>query len=234
MIQIKYEGRLGNKMFQYAAAYILSKKHNQKIESELPGYPCKENKDAKEKIYTTSIQIKNDNYQKTFNQTSIDSNLILNDYFQTSEFVNLHKKELKQCFDSNEDPIDGTIIHYRIGDLIRHHDGKALTKIEYFEKCLQYIKNKDNIYITTDSPEHENIKYLVKNYNMEIINKSPADTIKFSSRFKNKILSLGTFSWWIGFLGNKESNVFCPIQKEYVDWLGDIYVFENWKYISYK
>lgn len=40
MITIKYSGGLGNKMFAYGAAHILSKKHKMEISSELPGYHC--------------------------------------------------------------------------------------------------------------------------------------------------------------------------------------------------
>ena len=111
---------------------------------------------------------------------------------------------------------------------------KAAASLAYYEKAISHLDNKKNIYITTDSPEHKNIKYLIKKYDMRLVNTSPEKTIKYGLQFKNKILSLGTFSWWMAFLGNENANIFCPVQNEYFNWVGDIYVFDNWKYISCK
>lgn len=234
MISIKYSGGLGNKMFMYGAAHILSKKHKMLITSELPGYPCNPNVDIIQQKFSSSILVKNKNFIEISEKENVESNLILESYFQTSEIVNKYKTDLKSCFELDQSPIEGTIIHYRLGDLLNLYNQEAVTKLGYFEKCIGYLNNKENIYITTDSPKHEHITYLVNKYNMKLIDIKRADTIKFASRFTNKILSMGTFSWWIGFLGTQNSNVFCPISNEYVDWMGDIYVLEQWNYVSFK
>jgi hypothetical protein len=234
MISIKYSGGLGNKMFMYGAAHILSKKHKMLITSELPGYPCNQNMDIIQRQFSSDILVKNKNFMEISEQETIESNLTLEAYFQTSEIVNKYKNNLKSCFELDQEPIDGTIIHYRLGDLLNLYNQEAVTKLNYFEKCIGYLNNKDNIYITTDSPKHEHITYLVDKYNMQLIDIKRADTIKFASRFTNKILSMGTFSWWIGLLGKQESTVYCPIPTEYVDWMGDIYVLDNWNYVSFK
>ena len=234
MITIKYSGGLGNKMFVYGAAHILSKKHKMEISSELPGYHCNLNLNIIPRQFLSEIVVKNKNFIEIAEMETIESNLILDAYFQTSEIVNKYKSDLKSCFELDQEPIEGTIIHYRMGDLLHLYDRTAVTKLSYFEKCIDYLNNKNNIYITTDSPKNEIIRYLIDKYNMNLVDIKRADTIKFASRFTNKILSMGTFSWWIGLLGNQNSNVFCPIPTEYVDWMGDIYVLNNWNYVSYK
>jgi len=90
------------------------------------------------------------------------------------------------------------------------------------------------MYIITDSPDYKDILYLTDKYDIKLVDMKRADAIKFGSRFTNKILSMGTFSWWIGFLGKQISNVYCPIPSEYINWMGDIYVLNDWNYISYK
>ena len=234
MITVKYSGGLGNKMFRYGAAHILSKKHKMLISSELPEYPCNPNLDIIPRQFSSEILVTNKNFMEISEKENVESNLILDAYFQTSEIVNKYKADLKSCFELDQEPINGTIIHYRMGDLLHLYKQEAVTKLSYFEKCIGYLNDKNNIYITTDSPNDETIKYLVNKYNMTLIDIKRADTIKFASRFTNKILSMGTFSWWIGLLGKQDSNVYCPIPTEYVDWMGDIYVLNNWNYVSYK
>lgn len=234
MITINYGGGLGNRMFMYAAAYVLSKKHKILIKTNLSEYPHEEILDVKNYEFNNEIVVTNKNFMSIYESDEIKSNLLLNDYFQTSEIVTKFQYEFKECFNLNLNPINGTIIHYRLGDLLIFYNSEAVTKLNYFEKCIDCIENKKNMYITTDSPHHENVQYLVDKYNIKLIDIKRADTIKFASRFTNKILSTGTFSWWIGFLGNQKSNVYCPIPDEYYKWLGDIYIFKEWNYVSYK
>jgi hypothetical protein len=45
-----------------------------------------------------------------------------------------------------------------------------------------------------------------------------------------KVLSLGTFSWWIGFLRSKsrKHTIFCPDVDKYKKWHGDIFPMKGW------
>jgi hypothetical protein len=230
----KYSGGLGNKMFIYGAAQILSKNHGLMVTPKLLEYPCNYNKNFNITKFESDIIVNNNNFLEITNLKKIKSNLLLDGYFQTAEIVYKYKNDFKALFEIDQEPIEGTIIHYRLGDLLSLYNGEAVTKLCYFEKCIQYINKKENIYITTDSPSHESINYLIKKYNIKLIDIKRSDTIKFASRFTNKILSMGTFSWWIGLLGIQKSNVYCPIPHEYIDWMGNIYVLNNWNYVSYK
>lgn len=234
MININYVGGLGNRMFMYAAANVLSKKHKLQVNNVFEEYPTQPNLDITHRKYDSDLIVDNNNFMSVYDSDDIKSNLILNDFFQTREIVTRFENEFKNCFRQELDPIDGTIIHYRLGDLLNLYNQEAVTKLSYFKKCIDLLEDKKNIYLTTDSPDHENIKYLIEKYNIKLIDLKRSETIQFASRFKSKILSTGTFSWWIGFLGNQHSNVYCPILNEYYAWLGDIYIFNDWNYISYK
>ena len=120
-----------------------------------------------------------------------------------------------------------TFVHVRLGDI--SHD-EASCDINYYRKALIGLNGG---YISSDSPNHDIITKLSEEFNLKIFESSPEETIIFGSQFENKILSLGTFSWWIGFLGN-QNNVICPVQKEYREWHGDIFPFLNWKEVSVK
>ena len=234
MIRINYKGGLGNKMFMYAAAYVLSKKHKLIVATKLDEFPCKINNDVVARSFNTETIVNNNNFISIYNNNHIDSNLVLSDFFQTKEIISLFQNEFRECFELNLTSIDGAIIHYRLGDLLSFKDKNIVPKLSYFEKCIGLIEDKKKLYITTDSPNHKNIKYLINKYDIKLIDLKRSETIKFASQFTTKILSTGTFSWWIGFLGNQNSKIYCPISNEYDVWLGDIYIFNNWNYISYK
>lgn len=234
MITINYHGGLGNFMFMYAAAHLLSIKHKMPIKENpngYPKYPVNINTDVLYRTFDTDLIVKTEDFLDCFNKQEINQNLILDGYFQKKKIINCYGDKIRKCFHTNQEPIDGTIIHYRLGDLLHLYNGEAVTKLKYFDRCLEQIKDKSNIYITTDSPDHDNIKYLQDKYNVQLVNIKRVPTIMYASRFKNKILSLGTFSWWIAYLGY-QGNIYCPINTEYIDWAGEIYTFDNWKYIS--
>lgn len=234
MITIQYSGGIGNYMFMYAAAHLLSIKHKMPIKSHpkgFPKYPFNQNTDVIDRHFETDLVIKSADFLDCLNKPEINQNLILDDYFQKINIINCYGDKIRKCFHTDQEPIDGTIIHYRLGDLLHLYNGEAVTKLKYFDRCLEQIEDKSNIHITTDSPDHDNIKYLQDKYNAQLVNLKRVPTMMYACRFKNKILSLGTFSWWIAYLGY-QGNIYCPINTEYIDWAGEIYAFDNWKYIS--
>lgn len=234
MITINYCGGMGNYMFMYAAAHLLSIKHKMPIKSDpngFPKYPVNQNTDIIERYFDTDLVVKTEDFLGCLNKKEINQNIILDGYFQKINIINCYGDTIRKCFHIEQEPIDGTIIHYRLGDLLHLYNREAVTTLKYFENCLEQIEDKRNMYITSDSPTHDNIKYLQDKYNLQLVDMKRVPTMMFASRFKNKILSLGTFSWWIAYLGY-QGNIYCPIQKEYIDWAGEIYAFDNWKYIS--
>ena len=79
----------------------------------------------------------------------------------------------------NLNPIQGTIIHYRLGDLLEIYDQQAVIKLNYFEKCINLINNKKNMYIITDSTDYKDILYLTDKYDIKLVDMKRADAIKF-------------------------------------------------------
>lgn len=229
-------GRLGNKILQHSVALIFSKKYKMRIKNFNVDFPFKLNVDIIDKEYNSVIRIQNEDLIRLLeSKEGIQSNINLDDYFQLKEFLVPYKQQILDCLDiPPSDPIDGTIIHYRIGDLMHYPNvpsNELIIDIEYFEKCISFIENTKNRYITTDSPEDSRVKYLCEKYGFELITLSPRDTILYASRFSHKILSLGTFSWWIGFLGD-QTKVYHPDPTEYKQWHGEIFCFDHWNIVS--
>lgn len=235
MIYIAYRGRLGNKLMQYVLARILGEKFDQFVSYSLdvPDFPLIKTNIINKKIYKKTILVDDDNFLEILESQNLNStNLVLSGYFLNKLFVSKYHKNILKLFNINYENKKGVFLHYRIGDFRKYKN--RLVAHEYYIYCLDEILKTSNekIYMSTDSPDHDLIKNLQKKYEINLIEKSPKNTIIYGSQFENKILSLGTFSWWIGFLSN-QNNVYCPNIKEY-GYFTDIFPLERWKSVSEK
>ena len=186
-IRVIYRGRLGNRLLQYTAALVKS------IED---GYSIKNPLDTN---ITKSFDFKIESTEKYIEQDG---------YFQDDEDIKKLIKYKSQIFRDVKEQ-DGIIIHLRLGDLLNAKWAKfdVITILEYIEKALLRVDKIDG-YITTDSPDHNITTHLINKYNLKLYENDPEETILFGSSFKNKILTTGTFSWFIGFLGSQHNVIY--------------------------
>lgn len=205
MIEISYQGRLGNNLFQYGRALCDSIESDNCISNPLDT-----------KIFK-NINLKHST-QKNYTQ---------NGYFQDEETISKFIKYNDKIF-NKVDAEDGLFVHVRLGDLANNLPTGRSCDIDYYEKCINNIEqSKGPRYISSDSPNSKIVIDLINKFNLKLFQASSEETIIFASKFKNKILSMGTFSWWIGFLGAQD-NVYFPDQSKYRIWHGDIFIFDNW------
>ena len=117
-------------------------------------------------------------------------------------------------------------IHVRLGDCIALN---RVPSLEYYIKAIEQTKFEKG-YISSDTPSHEIVTYLMDKFNLAFYADEPAETINFAKDFGNLVVSDGTFSWWIAFL-SKAGSVFYP--KGGPEWCGDIFVFDDWTPIEF-
>ena len=230
------KGRLGNHIIKYISCSIICKKHNLFV-----NYNHKNNVKfltqtqqigillfSGENRHKDIINVNDKNWYNIFNNPNINSNikLVASDFFQkkiiTDEILKyLHNEEImnhyidnnsyQKRFNNNND----CFIHIRLGDVSKHLNLDKIFK--YYIYILNTI-NVDNIYISSDSPQHNKIKELLDLYsNSSTINYNEVDTIKFASTCKHVILSQGTFSAIIGYL-SYYSNVYYYIPDNKTSW----------------
>ena len=200
MLHIKYEGRFGNNLFQYCRGLCF----------------CMQSKHGINNPINTKI-VKAENPKNNHNE-----NIWQEGYYQDKQTIDSFKNNKDYLF-NNHPEIDGSFVHVRLGDIEKLNWSCSA---EYYEQAIESTTFTEG-YISSDSPSSELVGYLMKNYNLKLYKDTAEQTIIFGSRFKNKVLSLGTFSWWIGFLGSQE-NVIFPNPLSHKKWHGPIFQEMNW------
>lgn len=218
MITINYQGRLGNKMFQDAAAEIFIRKNHIFLGD---GW------------YENTIEINDGNFLEWLSKDSIpQANYHFNGFFQIKEFILKYRNELTAMYIKEHQPIDkdDVFVHYRLGDATNL---RFSLPIDYYRHALGKLRcyNQDlKGYISTDSPDNPNVRLLMEEFNLKLYQGTPMSTIHFGASFNNLVLSEGSFSFWIGLLSNADT-VYCN-KREYM-WHGNMFVIPEWIKLNY-
>lgn len=212
------KGRLCNQIIRNLSLSLLAKKYDLYV--EYSNFDNINNKLGIELFignqkYHETINITNNNYMHYFNN-DIKNNKnfnFMNDFFQNEEITTIlynhlkdnkdiiiNKNEYRERYNNNND----IFIHVRLTDASKFNPG-----IDYYIHSLNLLKY-DNIYLGTDNFNDDLIKKLKDLYpNIIFFKEDPIKTIQFGSTCKNIILSHGTFSAIIGYLGFF-SNIYYP------------------------
>lgn len=232
MITIKNHGRLGNAMFRNCAASILSKKFNIKVEEYVRFEPLQALRPKfytqGTKIYENQTMVTYKNFTNIFQKDDIDYGLNLICGCQDKNFVLNYRSEILSQFDLQYDRQykDDLFVHVRLGDCIKNN---RVPSIDYYIKAIEQTRfNKG--YISSDTPSHVIVTFLIKKFNLTLYVNKPAETINFAKGFGNLVISNGTFSWWMAYL-SKAKSVFYPSGGPI--WYGDIFVFDEWTPINF-
>lgn len=104
---------------------------------------------------------------------------------------------------------------------------------KYYANTINLIKKNnevENIYVSSDNPKHDIIQRIIKEFNAKLFNKDEIKTIQFGSTCKYIILSHGSFSAIIGWLGFNSQVYY----KKYIKgkiWHGDMFSVNGWNEI---
>jgi hypothetical protein len=225
-------GRFANHFIRNMASHILAKKYNLKfiysyyneikqlgIDLFIDGINS----------YDDIISIYDCNLMEYINNISINKSIIMNDCYQSKEFILYLKKyfddnnlfdqiKIKNIYNSRYDTNNDIFVHVRLGDTIGFN-----LSFEYYDNIISKIKF-ENGYISSDTINHEICQKLINKYNLIKIELNEIQTIMYGSTCKYIVLSEGTFSWLIGFLA-LYSIVYVP---SIHTWHGDIFVLPEW------
>jgi hypothetical protein len=222
MIHINNFGwRLGNQLFQLAAAISLAEENQDKVAFPEWSYaqyfagdftPFKPNKF----VPRTNVV----RYLQHFHYVPIpySRNLSIDGYFQSEKYFKESEKTIRRMFalkvETNDVKKDSVSIHVRRGDYLEHPQHHPVQPVSYYHEALSKIKEQKNItsiYVFSDDIEwcQANLKF-----DLETTYVIPTQDIYdfgMMSKCDNHIICNSTFSWWSAWLNpNKEKIVVAP------------------------
>ena len=245
MTNVSSYGRFGNHFIRNLAMSLLAKKHNlyvtycsqNLIESLGIDLFCGTQNHSKTEI------IDDFSYFKFYNSDTLTCNFnpnTTNSYFQVKEIIDmiykdLHRDEVQKKiisynpFKARYNQNNDLYVHVRLGDGIQYSPG-----LVYYINAIRNVANYDKLYISTETPDHEYIQTLLKEFpGAVLIRYDEIKTIQFASTCKHIILSHGSFSSVIGYLAFFAENVYFPEFEKGKIWYGAMFFIPSWKKRSY-
>jgi hypothetical protein len=223
---IKLRGRLGNQLFQIAAAYAYCRDYNLDLKINTENFPY--DGESASDPYSRTI-FKNFNYEiplskeceftehNAYKYVKIpdpekDKDIHLNGYFQSLKYFQNYADDFKNLLYTPSDidsmNSDRVAFHIRRGDYLTIENAYKICNTKYFNKCFE-IFDGYNIDIFSDSPEYISNEF--KGYKFNLHRSRPAlDDLILLSKYKNIVCSNSSFSWWGSFLGTNKNKIIVP------------------------
>ena len=214
MIEVRYQGQLGNNLFQYSLGRILAQELGYALVAEpIPYFP------------NTAELVDGDRYQSPEQHLTgqiIDFDGIRRDrrprkvvaegWFQRSEYYHPYRSQIRHWLAI--DPAvrrpavrPDVVVHVRRRDYV--NIGWALPFSFYDEALTRLLPNGGDIFILTDDPGDPFFRRF-KKWRPQFPAGSAIEDLVFLSQARRIIMSQSSFSWWATFLGEPDE-VICPV-----------------------
>ena len=236
MIHLQMQGLIGNNLFQYAFARILSEDLGYALEVTHSPYKAKQNvpqliellshfRDAPLSIpgksfehpIDTTAQVADDGFdghcidlEKMRNRQD-DRKLLIEGFFERYEIFRAHKDRIRSWYACDAINLGYNISEDDVVMHIRRGDfivfGRALS-LDFY---LDVLKDLDfrQLYICGFGLDRE-VKQAFQRYNPIYVQGKPSDDFRFIKGFNRIIQSQSTFAWWAGFLSHARE-LYAPV-----------------------
>ena len=224
MIEVVYDGGLGNYLFQYCFGRILAERLGYKlVANPIPGFPgTYDLVDGHDYSSEKTLTLRGQKPDLTFiNNADSKYHLLLTGYFQRYEYYEHQAQRIRNWF-TVEDNIDfdvgvtDVVLSVRRG---RDYIPRYGLPISYYENALASIEY-DRVFICTNEPDDPFIQFLKKKYSAVVRGggfqggvvdqhylSDALDNFIFIKKFKKIVISNSSFPWWAAFLSDADEIV---------------------------
>lgn len=212
MVEVIYDGNLGNKLFQYCFGRILAEKLGYKLFAKpIEGFPGTY-KEVNGQVHPAglALTLRGQKPDLTFvNDTTVKYHILLTGYFQRYEYYEHYAQGIKTWLAiedniSSDVGVNDVVLGIRRGnDYIPRHG----LPISYYEDALSSMQY-DRVFICTNEPSDPFVRHLQKKYSAKVRSPRALDNLIFIKKFKKIVISNSTFLWWAVFLSDAQEIIF--------------------------
>lgn len=220
MIKVIYDGRLGNRLFQYCFGRILAEELGYQLEAEpISGFPGTEERVVGRVVCDEDPLIFSRTDHPDLNQLlnsppgrSIVVNAYLQDYKYYSRYLPRIRDWLRlapydrQEFQSGPETL---VLHVRLGDYLQ---GLWALSPDFYCRIID-SQPHESLIIVTDSPYSNFLDYF-EQYTPRIISSDEMSDFRWLTNASKLVLSQSTFGWWAAILS--EAEVWMPVTEDSV------------------
>lgn len=220
-VYAKQYGRLGNNLFQKAAAIGYAMKH------EMVYVTCPITTMKAVNFGHKTLKEQSHNYSELpFYPHWTNRSIILDGYWQSEKYFGHCREEVLKAFGYEWEPLNGVCsIHVRRGDYLLYPDKHPVITDVYIDQAISYIRHKTgvNLFMVFS----DDIPYCQEVINSKIYPSCRFDyseridqnrDLEFMSRCEHNIISNSTFSWWGAWLNHNPDKVVISPSKD--NWFG--------------
>jgi hypothetical protein len=217
MVEVYYEGNLGNKLFEYCFARIIAESLGYKLKAEpIEGFPgTKERVDGNDySSYPVQTLIYNELDLQSVLQDKTKRKIEIRGYFQRYQYFKPYKDIIRNKWLMTDIDIEAAIrpedalVVVRLGSYKKCH---SCLPFSYYEEALSSAKAR-RVFLCSDDPGDAFIRRF-KKFDAIIRPTNALDNFKFIMSFNKIIQSQSTFNWWAAFLSSAKE-IYTPIPME--------------------
>lgn len=225
MVEVIYDGGLGNYLFQYCFGRLLAERLAYKlVASPIPGFPgTRELVPGADHSDKEPLVLRGQKPDLSPLQTpGAARRIICSGYFQRYEYYRPHAARIKSWLalrDESPDQVSpgDIVLSIRRG---RDYIPRFGLPLSYYEDALRAVPH-ERVYITTNEPGDPFVRHLARRHGATIRAGSfqggkimpdywtgALDNLMFIIKFRNIVVSNSSFSWWAAYLSSAERIVF--------------------------
>lgn len=213
MISCKFDGRLGNNMFQMAVAVAVAADNGLTC-----GFDKKMLAAYKAEGFFSGIDVWDKEPVWKFEYTeprfrfspvlNVMDGMLLKGWFQTEKYFEHRRQLILDLFGFKKGAIDAVSVHVRRGDYLKLPEHFPFVGIDYLQRAIAEFPHDNFIFFSDD------IAWCKQNFKSDrfaFVSDTPLKDMQVMSMCKHHIISNSTFSWWAAWLNHKaDKKVIAP------------------------
>lgn len=211
MVEVRYNGRLGNQLFMYAAGRIIAEEMGYGLSAEpIEGFEGTRDKVEGERHHrpVQMLSPRDHFLVSEIVEDKTSRKIVLKSYMQHYENIREKSDDVRKWFKlpdgAKADP-NCVVVQVRLGDFVRLGWAPSM---DYYTRVIDENFAGKKVLIMTDEPSNPLLSEFDR-YHPEFYSGSPQDQLRFATTASDLIIGTSTFSWWSAFLS--DARVFAPL-----------------------